>query len=206
MNDCACSLIKALYAAGRQAEALEAYARARRYLIDEVGLEPGAELRAVEAAVLSQDSTLVPAPYRPRGGAAGAGDPAGGARAGAGEVAPRALGSPAYNAGRPRWGGQDQAHTRAPGSAILTRGRSVVRGTRQCSDDADVASTVARTLQLAESPGHEIDLVCDYLSRRRGLLVLDTCERVVEGAAELAAAVLVRCTDLQVLTTRASPC
>ena len=58
-------LVKALYATGRQAEALEAYAQARRYLVDEVGLEPGAELRAVEAAVLAQDSTLVPAPPRP---------------------------------------------------------------------------------------------------------------------------------------------
>jgi DNA-binding SARP family transcriptional activator len=42
-------LIKALYAVGRQADALAAYAQARRYLADEVGLEPGPELRAVEA-------------------------------------------------------------------------------------------------------------------------------------------------------------
>ena len=33
-------LVRALYAAGRQAEALQAYAQARRYLVDEVGLEP----------------------------------------------------------------------------------------------------------------------------------------------------------------------
>ena len=73
------------------------------------------------------------------------------------------------------------------------------------SDDADVATTVARALQLAESPGHEIDLVCDYLSRRRGLLVLDTCEHVVEGVAELATALLARCPDLQVLATTREP-
>jgi hypothetical protein len=58
-------LVKALYAAGRQADALEAYAQARRCLVDEVGLEPGPELRAVEAAVLAQDSALVATPARP---------------------------------------------------------------------------------------------------------------------------------------------
>ena len=73
------------------------------------------------------------------------------------------------------------------------------------SADADVATTVARALQLAESPGHEIDLVCDYLSRRRGLLVLDTCEHVVEGVAELATALLARCPDLRILTTTREP-
>ena len=57
-------LVKALYAVGRQADALAAYARARRYLADEVGLEPGPELRAVEAAVLAQDSSLLTAPAR----------------------------------------------------------------------------------------------------------------------------------------------
>jgi DNA-binding SARP family transcriptional activator len=58
-------LVKALYANGRQVEALEAYAQARGYLVDEAGIEPGPELRAVLAAVLAQDPTLVPAPHRP---------------------------------------------------------------------------------------------------------------------------------------------
>lgn len=57
-------LVKALYAVGRQADALAAYTRARRYLADEVGLEPGPELRAMEAAVLAQDSSLSTAPTR----------------------------------------------------------------------------------------------------------------------------------------------
>ena len=58
-------LIKALYATGRQAEALQAYAHARRCLIDELGLEPGPELRATEAAVLAHDPALDVAPARP---------------------------------------------------------------------------------------------------------------------------------------------
>jgi predicted ATPase/DNA-binding SARP family transcriptional activator len=52
-------LVLALYRCGRQADALAAYRRAREMLADELGLEPGEELRALEQAVLRQQ---VPAP------------------------------------------------------------------------------------------------------------------------------------------------
>jgi predicted ATPase/DNA-binding SARP family transcriptional activator len=52
-------LVLALYRAGRQADALAAYRRARDMLAAELGIEPGAELRALEQAVLRQQ---VPAP------------------------------------------------------------------------------------------------------------------------------------------------
>jgi peptide/nickel transport system substrate-binding protein len=48
----------ALYRAGRQAEALEAYTAARRRLVDDVGLEPGAELRELHERILRQDPAL----------------------------------------------------------------------------------------------------------------------------------------------------
>ncbi len=51
-------LIVALYRSGRQRDALEAYQRARRLLIDELGIEPGPDLRRLEAAVLAQDPSL----------------------------------------------------------------------------------------------------------------------------------------------------
>ena len=47
-------LMLALYADGRQAEALQAYQDAHRYLTTELGLDPGAELRELERAILSQ--------------------------------------------------------------------------------------------------------------------------------------------------------
>ncbi|MEU8760211.1 BTAD domain-containing putative transcriptional regulator [Streptomyces sp. NPDC048659] len=46
-------LIQALYWSGRQAEALEAFRTARRYLAEELGLEPSRELRDLEAAILA---------------------------------------------------------------------------------------------------------------------------------------------------------
>ena len=48
----------ALYRSGRQADALEAYREARSALIEQVGVEPGAELRRLQDAVLAQDPAL----------------------------------------------------------------------------------------------------------------------------------------------------
>lgn len=48
----------ALYRAGRQAEALDSYRAARRVFIEELGIEPAAELRELEKAILSNDPRL----------------------------------------------------------------------------------------------------------------------------------------------------
>ena len=48
----------ALYRAGRQAEALRAYGDSRRILIDQLGIEPGRELRVLHQAIVGQDQRL----------------------------------------------------------------------------------------------------------------------------------------------------
>ena len=48
----------ALYRAGRQGEALGAYQRARSLLADELGVDPGPDLRRLEAAIVAQDAAL----------------------------------------------------------------------------------------------------------------------------------------------------
>ena len=51
-------LMLALYRSGRQAEALEAYRRLRRALVDELGIEPSPSLQEMERAMLRQDPAL----------------------------------------------------------------------------------------------------------------------------------------------------
>lgn len=50
--------ITALYASGRQTDALDAFQRCRRLLVDDLGLEPGLDLRRVEQRVLDHDPDL----------------------------------------------------------------------------------------------------------------------------------------------------
>ena len=52
------ALMLALYRAGRQSEALAAYRSARERLVDQLGLEPGPELRELERRILVHDPTL----------------------------------------------------------------------------------------------------------------------------------------------------
>ena len=64
-------LMLALYRAGRQAEALEAYQAARTALVEGLGIEPGPALRELHQRILTQDSALdlpaaMPTPARAR--------------------------------------------------------------------------------------------------------------------------------------------
>jgi class 3 adenylate cyclase/tetratricopeptide (TPR) repeat protein len=55
-------VVLALYRAGRQAEALDAYRKTRQFFVDELGLEPSPPLQRLEQAVLRQDPSLELAP------------------------------------------------------------------------------------------------------------------------------------------------
>ncbi|GAB1823443.1 AfsR/SARP family transcriptional regulator [Herbidospora sp. RD11066] len=62
-------LMLALHRAGRRAEALETFREGRRVLIGELGLEPGAELRALHEEILRGDSRVpAPRPAEPKTG------------------------------------------------------------------------------------------------------------------------------------------
>jgi DNA-binding SARP family transcriptional activator/tetratricopeptide (TPR) repeat protein len=82
-------LMLALYRDGRQAEALAAYQHARRVLVDELGAEPGAELRELHRQILTAGPVPAgpkPGPLTPGGARPAAGGP--------GNVVPRELPGP----------------------------------------------------------------------------------------------------------------
>jgi DNA-binding SARP family transcriptional activator len=60
-------LMLALYRAGRHADALEAYAQARRVWVNELGIEPGEHLKNLQRRILDHDPTLVSSRPRPPG-------------------------------------------------------------------------------------------------------------------------------------------
>ena len=67
-------LMLALYRSGRQADALEAYRHAREVLVEQLGIEPGAELHDLHEAILAHDPAIdAPHPPRPTAGAPGRG-------------------------------------------------------------------------------------------------------------------------------------
>jgi predicted ATPase/DNA-binding SARP family transcriptional activator len=57
--------MRVLYRCGRAPEALAVYRSARRALNEELGVEPGPELRELERAILRHDLALIPPPRQP---------------------------------------------------------------------------------------------------------------------------------------------
>ena len=58
-------LALAQYRCGRQGDVLRSLRRARETLIEQLGIEPGTELVALESAILQQDATLASCPSHP---------------------------------------------------------------------------------------------------------------------------------------------
>ena len=121
-------LMLALYRCGRQAEALAAYQRTRRMLVDELGVEPGRELRDLQAGILDADPGLAapgpalarflaapPAPEHAKPGRTAAASPPGEGKQAAGRAPATLPGrAPAGDVpGRPRPGSTPAASTPA---------------------------------------------------------------------------------------------
>lgn len=70
------------------------------------------------------------------------------------------------------------------------------------TDPAIIPQTIAATLHLREIPNRPvIQVLCDYLSSKQLLLILDNCEHVVPAVSNLVSTLLHACPHLQILAT-----
>ena len=200
----------ALHRSGRQAEALEVYAEGRRHLAEETGLDPGASLRSLHAAILGDDPSLrlEDADLRARRHLPA---PASAARSAGGRTSTdlvRALtrGDAAahpHRAGRRR---QDPARAPAgPRDGKRLSGRGVVRRARRArAIHAWSHRRSPRRSASTSSATTYVEPLVDHLAGRRLLLVLDNFEQV-EDAATLVARLLSAGDGVQVLVTSRVP-
>lgn len=224
-------LMRALHACGRTAEALALYDETRRVLAEELGTEPGVELRAVHLAVL-RDTPAEP-PEAPAE-APGEDYAESGRRTGVRRGLTAQLTS--FVGRQDELGQLDVLLDRVrlitltgPGGAGKTRLAIEAAARREqhvClvelaphSSGADVVRTVLDALgpqgfavrspappgRHGRLPDDSMGVLAHTLSGRRLLLVLDNCEHLVADVADLAGRLLGSCPDLVVLATSREP-
>lgn len=217
-------LMLALYRSGRQAEALRAYTNARKALVDELGIEPGSGLRELERRILDQDPSLMPSDR--------VGEPpvtvafqatAANATTVSSSQLPSAVSTLVgrdVTLGRLASLLQRSRLVTLTGPAGAGKTRLAIETARRASGDLavwfvdlgdviepdSVVALIANALDVPTVPGADmVAAVADAMSKRHGLLVLDTCEHVVGAVAPLVGRILRESDRVAVLATSRRP-
>ncbi|WP_067461289.1 BTAD domain-containing putative transcriptional regulator [Actinomadura macra] len=215
--------MRALYAAGRQADALEVFEETRRALAGRLGVDPSAGLAAVHLAILRRDD-----------------EPAGVESAASVAVAARPVRTN-LPAQLTSFVGREEESRRVgellresrlvtltgPGGAGKTRlaGESAAALADELpdgvwfvplapvSDSGDVVHAVLAALGVPETvrpaetrtATRPLDRLADFLAAKRMVIVLDNCEHLVEASARLVDHVLGLAAGVRVLATSREP-
>jgi predicted ATPase/DNA-binding SARP family transcriptional activator len=201
-------LMMALSQAGRQREALAAYQRYRERLVEESGLDPGSELQELELAILRGEAASPPrAKPAPRQVIDTYCDSFVGREqelATVGRLLEQArlvtLTGPG-GVGKSRLATElaSTVQDRYPDGVDMVELAAIRQG-------ADVGDAVAR--RLGVTLGHHATIteaIVATLASRTALLLLDNCEYVLSGTAELVRQVLHQCPGVSVLATSREP-
>ena len=207
-------LMLALYRAGRQADALAVYQRTRAVLDAELGLEPSAELRALQEAILQQAPELQ-APDRIAAARV--------ARAAQRRVPPRLTSFLGREEDVTRVGSLLRAHrlvtVTGPGgvgkTSLAVEVARAVKGFADgvgfvrlagVADDEQLPGAVLAALDVRDVPTVTADeQLFGHLRDREVLLVLDNCEHLADACAVLAERLLESCPRVTLLATSREP-
>jgi predicted ATPase/DNA-binding SARP family transcriptional activator len=191
-------LMTALWRDGRVADALRAYQRARKVFAEELGIDPGPELRALEEEILLADIRDSRRGNLPRQLTSFVGRAHEVAQI-AGLVRERSLVTltGVGGVGKTRLALQVAAQVvpEFPDGAWLCEIAPVT--------DADaVWESLAAALGVRPAPGRTLkDVLLDYLEPKRLLVVLDNCEHLLSAVSRAADAIVQRCPRVALLAT-----
>jgi predicted ATPase/DNA-binding SARP family transcriptional activator len=209
-------LMLALYRSGRQADALRQLQLARRVLVDELGLEPGPELRRLEAAMLAHDPSLEGPPRSSPDDTLQAGNLPGTLTRFVGRRQELARLRELIGACRlvTLVGPGGAGKSRLALEAAIDRCHSLPHGAwlaelAPVADAEGVVPAIASALGVADlterrrgtSAVSSLDALLSHLSGRSLLIVLDNCEHLIGAAAAVTETLLRSVPGLRVVAT-----
>ena len=216
-EDVARSLMRALDRAGRTAEALAAYERLRRFLADELGVDPSAESRVLHLALLEPERVVVGGPDGP-----GPSNLRAELSSFVGRDADRqrivdlldrsrlvtVLGPGGVGKTRLATHTAAECRSRYPDGVWLVELASITdpSGILPALLTA-VGARTARFIERGENvpPADPFERLISQLEQDRALLLVDNCEHLIDAVAGVVEEILVRCDQVSVLTTSREP-
>jgi predicted ATPase/DNA-binding SARP family transcriptional activator len=210
--------MRALSSVGRTADALADYQRTRKALADELGVDPSAELRTAHLDVLRGPAQPRPTPARGRADLPAPLTSFVGREAELADAAALLRDRRLVSLVGPGGAGKTRLAVELAAREATRSGGRVwfveLAPVREGAGLADVAPAVLSALDLrdvrildssAGPPRPPVERLVEQFGGGQALLVLDNCEHLLGGAAELADLLLRRCPHLSVLATTREP-